>query len=163
MATNGPTPRRISPTQWLIAGSIVLAGALVGAGVLGAAYIADDGDDLARPRRVQPSPSPSETDPAVLHEENQEGSRLTAEEDLEAALQAAALAQENYYKTYKTYTSNLADLSREGFRHPPGVMFSSISVTSDVYCMEAQHDDLPSLTFSYFSPYGEVRRETCPV
>lgn len=153
---------RFTTGQILIAGAVVVAGLLIGSGVLGATFISvQNEDDRPRPQ-VTVTVTPSPTDPGLLHEQNQESTQSQAELELEEALSSAALAQEHHYEEFGTYTNNVADLTLQGFEKSPSVIVVRLSAHDGGYCMEAQHDRLEGTTYSFYSLYGRVTPGTCP-
>jgi hypothetical protein len=141
MGTSAPPKPAILTTRWVIAGIVALAAGVILVGAL----LSDD-----------------HSDPAALHERNQENALARAEEEVDRALKAAAAAQESYFLSNERFADNAADLTAEGFRSAPGVLLSKVIAGENSYCMEAQHDRLPGKTFSYWSDKGEVLPEACP-
>jgi hypothetical protein len=125
----------------------VLAGLLVA----GALYLA-----LKKPAEAR-APTADE-----LHEVLMGNARLAAREQMRTALKNAATAQELYFVGNGSYTMTFADLETEGgLTYPPQVTLTIVSVTPTSYCIEATHEDLVDIYYSYDSRVGTVEGGRC--
>lgn len=72
--------------------------------------------------------------------------------EVKSDLRNGATAEETYLTDNLTYTTNVSDLNREGFRGVPGVAFTIVSAVGDQnYCLEGSWAGEADSTFFYNS------------
>jgi type IV pilus assembly protein PilA len=74
----------------------------------------------------------------------------------QSALKNAATAEESWLTSSPagTYTSNLADLTTEGYKGAPNVTLVPAATGASSYCLTATHTQLAGRTFVYKSGEG---------